>query len=276
MTRLFAPACLALLAFALGFSACKPQDPTVAKVGPLAITQSEFRRKLDDVAPGYQNYVMTPNGRRQFLDILIREKLILAAAEASDVRKSAEYRSQFAQLRQEEDERLREGRHYLITSLWMEELRRKGVVTASEEEARDYLRKHPVEVQVRHILVATPGEAQTLAKRARAGASFGALAKQYSLDAATASQGGKMPPAIYGEVIPDLENVVFSMRVGEISGPIKSKFGYHVLKKDSERKPRFADVKDRVMRLLEKQKLDAYLQSIQPKFPVEVVDEQFK
>lgn len=267
---------LAFLALALLLAACKPQDPVIAKVGDLTITQSEFQRKLEDVAQGYQNYVSTPDGRRQFLDILIREKMVLAAAQASDVRKSADYRNQLEQLRADQEERLREGRETLMTNLWLEELRKKGVVSSSEDEARDYFRKHPTEVEIRNILVATPQEAERLAKQARAGVNFAKLAKENSLDAATAQDGGRMPPAIYGEIIPDLEDIVFRMRVGEISGPIKSNMGYHVLRKDAERKIDFDQEKDRIMRLIERQKLDRYLQSIQDKFPVEVVDEQFK
>lgn len=261
---------------ALLFAACKPQDPVVARVGSMTITQSEFQRKIQDVSQGYQSYVVTPNGRRQFLDILIREKMIVAAANGSDVRKSPEFRSQLERLRAEEEDRLREGREYLLTSLWLEQLREKGVVKASDDETRDWHKKHPMEVEVRHILLATPGEAEAMAKKARDGANFALLAKGASLDAATAADGGKMPPAIYGEIIPDLEDAVFRMRVGEIIGPIKSKFGYHVLKKDSERKLDYEPARDRIARLLEKQKLDRYLQSIQEKFPVEVVDEQFK
>jgi peptidyl-prolyl cis-trans isomerase C len=85
-----------------------------------------------------------------------------------------------------------------------------------------------------------------------------------------------MPPAIYGEIIPELEDVVFKMKVGEIAGPIKSKFGYHVIKKESEHKVDLSETHDRISKIMEKQKLDHYLQSIQEKFPVEVVDEQFK
>ena len=264
------------LVFLLLPAACRRREPVVAKVGPLAITESEFQRKLNEVAQGYQQYVLTPNGRRQFLDILIREKMILAAANASDVKKSADFKAQMARLKQEEEDRLREGRDYLMTQMWLDELRTNGMLKTSEDEAREYWRKHPIEVQVRHILVATPAEAETLAKRARSGANFAALAKEHSLDAATAAQGGKMTSTMYGEIIPDLEDVVFRMRVGEIGGPIKSKFGYHVVKKEGEKKISYEDARDRIMQLLEKQKLDHYLQTIQEKFPVEVVDEQFK
>lgn len=267
---------LAFLALVSLGSGCRTKDPVVAKVGPLRITQSEFQRKLTDVPQNFQSYVLTPNGRRQFLDILIREKMILAAANASEVKKSAEYRTQLQRLKDEEEERLREGRDFLLTKMWQDDLKSRGVTRAGGDEARDYHRKHPLEVEIRHILLATPEEAQAVAKKARSGANFAQLAKDSSLDAATAPQGGKVQPALYGEVIPELQEIVFHMRVGEISGPIKSKFGYYVLKKEAERPVVFKDVEPRVVDILEHQKLDKYLQSVQEKFPVEVVDEQFK
>ena len=262
-----------LLTLAAG---CRGRDAVVAKVGPLRISESEFQRKLLDVAQNYQNYVATPNGRRQFLDILIREKLILAAAQASDVPRSVEFRDRLDRLKSDEDERLREGRDYLLTRLWLDDLRRRGVLRVTEDDIRDYHRKHPAGVEMRHILCASPAEAEAVAKKARGGASFAALAKAVSLDAATAADGGRMAPAFYGEVIPDLEDIVFRMRVGEIGGPIKSKFGYHVLRKDAQRTLDLAQAHDRIAQILEKQKLDRYLQSVLEKYPVEVVDEQFK
>ncbi len=264
---------VALASLALG---CRSRDPVVAKVGPLVIRQSEFQRKLADVPENFQGYVVTPNGRRQFLDILIREKMIVAAATASDVRKSEEFKAQAQHLRDEEEDRLREGREFLLTRMWQEDLRAKGLIKASDEDARDYYKKHPSEVDIRHILLATPDEAQAIAKKARAGGNFAQMAKQSSLDAETAGEGGKMKPALYGEVIPELQDIVFRMRIGEISGPIKSKFGYYVLKKDAERTVPFREAEERILDIIEHQKLDHYLQSIQEKFPVEVVDEQFK
>jgi len=266
-----------LAVLALVVCGCRnSREGVVAKVGAAKITQSEFQRKLAEVAQDYQNYVATPNGRRQFLDILIREKLVLAAAQASSIPKSVEFRMQLDRLKAEEEERLNEGREYLLTRLWLDDLRRTGVIQVSEGEIRDYHRKYPVEVEVRHILLATPTEAEELAKKARAGANFANLAKARSLDAATATEGGRMQPSIYGEIIPDLEDIIFRMRIGEVGGPLKSKFGYHVIRKDAERRLDLATAHDRIAKLLEKQKLDRTLQSFQEKFPVEVVDEQFK
>ncbi len=264
---------------ALFFAACRGEkDPVVARVGKLKITQSEFSRKLGEVSQGYQEYVLSPSGRRQFLDVLIREKLVLAAAQQSEVPRSPEFRAQLEKLRREEEDRVREGGDYLLTSMWVEDLRRRGELKVDESDVRDYLMKHPVEVDMRHVLLGTPEAAAEVAKRLRAGANFAKVAKEESLDAATAADGGKLPTSLYGEVIPELEEVVFRMRMGEIGGPLKSKFGYHVLRKDGEKKVSLKDGRARVARLLEKQKLDAYLQSIQAKFPVEVIieHEQFR
>ncbi|MCM2304818.1 MAG: SurA N-terminal domain-containing protein, partial [Elusimicrobia bacterium] len=110
---------------ALVFAACRGEkDPVVARVGKLKITQSEFQRKIGEVSQGYQDYVLSPSGRRQFLDVLIREKLVLAAAQQSDVPRSAEFRAQLEKLRKEEEERVREGGDYLLTSMWIEDLRK--------------------------------------------------------------------------------------------------------------------------------------------------------
>ena len=258
-------------------SACRGEkDPVVARVGKLKITQSEFQRKLGEVSQGYQDYVLSPSGRRQFLDVLIREKLVLAAAQQSEVPRSADFRAQLEKLRKEEEDRVREGGDYLLTTMWIDDLRRRGELKVDENEVRDYLTKHPVEVEMRHVLLASPEAAAEIAKKLRAGANFAKVAKDSSLDAATAGDGGKLAPSLYGEVIPELEEVVFRMRVGEIGGPLKSKFGYHVLRKDAEKKVTLELGRPRIARLLEKQKLGAYLQGVQEKFPVEVVDEHFR
>lgn len=258
-------------------AACRSEkDPTVAKVGKLRISQSEYRKKLGEVSSGYQDYVLTPSGRRQFLDVLVREKLVLAAAQQSDVSRSADFRQRLERLRKEEEERVREGGEYLLTTLWIEDLRKRGELKVEDAEIAEYLQKHPTEVEMRHILLATPEKAEEVARLLRGKANFAKVAKEESLDAATAADGGRLPPSLYGEVIPELEEVVFRMRPGEIGGPLKSKFGYHLLRKEGERRPPAEEARERVARLLEKQKLDRYLQSVQEKFPVEIVDEEFK
>ncbi|MCX5789472.1 MAG: peptidyl-prolyl cis-trans isomerase [Elusimicrobia bacterium] len=263
----------ALFLFALP-AACR-RDPVVARVGGLEITESEFRLKLADVAPDYQNYVLTPNGRRQFLDVLIREKLILAAAQDSGIQREPAFRAQWEKLKAEEEHKLSQGREYLTIQMWRVELRNRGILKVTDKEVAEQYARYPREVHVSHILFATAEDAEAALRKLRGGASFATLAKD-SLDAETALDGGRMKPALHGEIIPELEDVVFKGRVGELVGPIRSKFGYHLLKKEAERPTKLEEVRERIRLTLEKQKLDQYLQTLQPRFPVEVVDVQFK
>jgi len=239
---------------------------------------NEFQRKLGEVSQGYQDYVLTPSGRRQFLDVLVREKLVLVAAQQSDVPRSADFRARLEQLRSDEEDRVREGGEAMLTMMWIEDLRKRGAIQPSDDEIRAYINKYPSEVEIRHVLLASADKAEAVAKRLRSGANFAKVAEKESLDAATAATGGRFPPLLYGEVLPELEEVVFRMRIGEVGGPLKSKFGYHVLRKDAEHKISYdnEEARERVTRLIEKQKLDRYLQQVQEKHPVEVVDDQFK
>jgi peptidyl-prolyl cis-trans isomerase C len=257
-------------------SACaKKQEDIVARVGKAVISESEFREKLGEVSPDYHNYVLTPYGRRQFLDVLVREKLILQASRAAGIAGSPKFKDRMRKLRQEEERKLAEARDYLLTNLWLDKLREDGTLKATSADVADYHRKHPKEIRARHILLPTAEEAESVLKQIRSGKKFATLAKKHSLDADTAVEGGRMQPAIYGEIIPELEDL-YRMRVGEVAGPIRSKFGYHILLKESEKRLSLKSVRDRVQTILEKKKLDEHLQSLQARYPVEVLDAQFR
>jgi len=261
---------------ALSVSCRRAEDEdVVAQVGRSAITQEEFQNKLSEVSPDYQNYVVTPHGRRQFLQVLIREKLILEAAKNDGVASSQEFQDRMERLKKEEEEKLREAREYLLARLWLDHLRDKGVIGVSDEELKDFHKKNHKEVVARHILLATAEKAETVLNRIRSGTSFAAMAKQHSLDTDTAVRGGSMRPAMMGEVIPELE-VLFKMQVKELGGPVRSAFGYHVLLKESQRNIPFDEAVDRMRLIIEKRKLDAHLKSLKDKYHVEVLDAQFK
>lgn len=252
------------------------KDHVMARVGKLDITQSDFHRKLTEVASEYQNYLLTPNGRKQFLDILVREKLILAAAKDSSVSGSRKYKDEIAKMQEEFDSRMKDYKDYLLTKMWLDDLKEKGVMQVSEDEIREHHKKHPYEIYLDHIVVSTPEEAETIMRKVRSGASFQNTARTLSLDADTASRGGRLPPFLYGEFLPDLEDVAFKMRVGEIQGVVKSKFGYHVLRKNGEKPLSYEEAKERISKLLKKKKLDEYLETLQSKYKVEVLDDQYK
>ncbi len=91
-------------------------------------------------------------------------------------------------------------------------------------------------IKARHILlpagpdsVAVKAQAQAILKEARAGKDFGVLAVTYSKDA-TAQQGGELGWFKKGRMVPAFEAAAFKARVGDIVGPVRTPFGYHIIK----------------------------------------------
>ena len=84
---------------------------------------------------------------------------------------------------------------------------------------------------VRHILVKDKALAQKLAKelQANSGATFAALAARYSTDTGSAIHGGDLGGVIKGQTVPPFDKAVFSQKVGQISDPVKSQYGYHII-----------------------------------------------
>ena len=80
----------------------------------------------------------------------------------------------------------------------------------------------------RHILVPTEDECQALKDQIEAGANFAALAKEHS-SCPSGSQGGDLGEFGPGQMVPEFDTVVFSAEVGEVQGPVKTQFGYHLL-----------------------------------------------
>jgi peptidyl-prolyl cis-trans isomerase D len=85
------------------------------------------------------------------------------------------------------------------------------------------------QVWARHILVPDEGVAATVMARLNDGSDFGELAKEFSTDTGSGAKGGDLGWFGKGAMVAEFENAAFSMKVGEISEPIKSEFGYHII-----------------------------------------------
>ena len=80
----------------------------------------------------------------------------------------------------------------------------------------------------RHILVASESDCENLKTQIQQGADFGSLAKQHS-QCPSGAQGGDLGTFSPGQMVKEFDEVVFSAAVGEIQGPVKTQFGYHLL-----------------------------------------------
>ena len=139
---------------------------------------------------------------------------------------------------------------------------------------REYYAQHlsdyrvPDRVKVAHILFKTtgktPAEVATIEKTAadvlnqiRAGGNFGDLAKKYSEDS-TAQAGGELGWLVHGQTVPEFDSMAFSLKPGEVSGLVKTTYGFHILKVEDKQVAHlqtFDEVKNSIHDELEKQEV---------------------
>jgi parvulin-like peptidyl-prolyl isomerase len=152
----------------------------------------------------------------------------------------------------------------LVAEAIYEAVTAAAVVT--EEEIAAYYEGHTAEFtrpqsrDVAHIMVRTRSRAIWIYRQVKAGASFAALARRYSLDQGSRARGGRLTVA-RGQTVAPFDRVAFSLRTGRVSRPVRTQFGWHVIKalsriRPAERLP-FARVRDRIARdLLQRKKQD--------------------
>lgn len=148
----------------------------------------------------------------------------------------------------------------------------------SDEAARYVV---PEKRRASHILIslpADPTESQTkealakiqdIAKQARAGSDFAVLAKKHSVDSTTASQGGDLGEIRRGVLPKELEVAVYALKSGEVSQPVRSTYGYHLVKLTAhtpEKRKAFADVRKELVEVVRRRQGDERFFDVAEKF----------
>ena len=86
-------------------------------------------------------------------------------------------------------------------------------------------------IKCSHILVAKQSEAIAILARIKAGEKFGKLAKELSTDTGSGKKDGNLGYFTKGKMVKPFEDAAFKLQIGEISNPVKSEFGYHIIKR---------------------------------------------
>lgn len=161
-------------------------------------------------------------------------------------------------------------------------------VTITPAQVKDYFNKNhasfdkPEEVTARHILVPTLALANQIEADLKAGQNFSDLAKKYSTDPGSKEKGGELGAFRRGQMVPAFDKYAFSAPIGQISPPIKSPFGYHVIQVESRtpgQKATLASATPQIMDTLRQQQeaplIQPFLQGLQQKATIVVNDQQF-
>lgn len=89
----------------------------------------------------------------------------------------------------------------------------------------------PNKIKCSHILVLKQSESLTILERIKKGEKFGKLAKELSIDSGSAKKDGNLGYFTRGMMVKPFEEIAFKLQVGEISKPVKTEFGYHIIKR---------------------------------------------
>jgi foldase protein PrsA len=161
-------------------------------------------------------------------------------------------------------------------------------VKVSDADIASYFQKNhaafdkPAQVQARHILVADLKTAQKIEADLKAGKDFAAEAKQYSIDPGSKDKGGELGTFRRGQMVPAFDQAAFTLPVGQISAPVKSPFGYHIIqveKRDPGEKATLANSRDKIADMLRQQQeaplIQPFLMDLQNKANIQVSDPRF-
>jgi len=134
------------------------------------------------------------------------------------------------------------------------------------------------EVKARHILVETEDEAKAIVEKLEGGADFAELAKAESTGPSSAN-GGDLGFFTKDQMVGPFAEAAFAMQTGEVSAPVKTRFGWHVIKVEDKRDrqpPKFADIKDRLEGALVRQQLQQRMAELRDAAKIEILDESLK
>lgn len=221
----------------------KGGDAVLAKVNGVEIRQSEVDVAEAEIGANIPGN--TPEAKRDALvSYLIDVNLLAQAAEQKKLSQQPGF-----------EQKLQLARKRVLMEAIMEQTV-KG--SASEAEMKKLYEESvkkmtpQEEVRARHILVETEEKAKELAAQLKKGADFAKLAKENSKDPGSAD-GGDLGYFTKDQMVPEFAEAAFKLEKGKISDPVKSQFGFHIIKVEDKRKqpaPAFADVKPQLEQFL--------------------------
>jgi foldase protein PrsA len=123
----------------------------------------------------------------------------------------------------------------------------------SEENLRKYFDEHKADFSqncVNHILVRTKPEADAVLARLKNGEDFGAVAKEVSIDKGSAAKGGELDCSPKGSFVPEFDDAASSLPVGQLSDPVQTQYGFHILRVRERKEATYDSAKEQVRALL--------------------------
>jgi peptidyl-prolyl cis-trans isomerase C len=201
-------------------------DPVIARVNGVDIRQSDLALAQEEIGSSMPA-TMAPDQKREYLITYLGDVIVLAqAAEQQKLDDNPDVKRQVA---------------FERNKVLMEALLRKAGKAAQTDDAMHQVYDDAVkkmapeeEVHARHILVPTEDEAKAIEAQLKGGADFAALAKEKSKDPGAAN-GGDLGYFTKDQMVPEFADAAFKLDKGQISDPVHTQFGWHIIKVEDKR-----------------------------------------
>jgi peptidyl-prolyl cis-trans isomerase C len=243
-------------------------DPVMARVNGVDIKQSDLDFAASEVGSRLANY--TPQDRKKvLLQYVIENELMAGAGQKDSLDKTESFpgRVKYHERRALRDAFFDVKIHDAVTEAEAKKIYDEKIGQLKPEQ----------EVHARHILVATEAEAKEVAERLKKGEDFVALAKEKSKD--TSAEGGDLGFFTRGQMLKPFEDAAFALDVGQISEPVQTQFGWHIIKVEEKRDqplPTFDQVKEAIIAQLVQAKAQEVVTGLRDAAKIEVVDPELK
>lgn len=241
-------------------------DAVVAKVDGMEITEQDIAVAAEDLAEAVQQ--MPEEKRRDYYIAYLADlRLASKAAREAKLDENAEFKRRMAYRNEKVllEEYLAAEAHKLVTEASMRALYDESVKQMKPE----------TEIRARHILVETEDAAKAVVVRLKAGEDFAKVAGEVSKDPGSGAEGGDLGYFTRERMVPEFSTAAFAMKVGDISEPVKSQFGFHVIKVEDIRErpiPGFDEVKGQIEQYLIRKTQQETVMALRAKAKIERVD----
>jgi peptidyl-prolyl cis-trans isomerase C len=259
-----------------------PPDKVVLTIGDQRMTAGEFDQLIDALPEQVRAAARGPN-KRQFAEQVVRIKIL---SQEAHKRKLDETPAVQRQIELQKD-------NLLANALFADMTANVKVDDATEHQ---YFEEHKSEyetVHSRHILIRMKGspltlragkqeltdeealaKAQDLRKKILAGGDFAALAKTESDDATSGANGGDLGSIKRGQMVTEFDQAVFSLPVGQVSEPVKTRYGYHLIKVEQHDSKTFDDAKADLEKKMRPELARSAVENLRRQTPV-ILDDAF-
>jgi peptidyl-prolyl cis-trans isomerase C len=240
-------------------------DPVMARINGVEIKQSDLALAEEDMGADIQ--AASPEAKQDHLISYLADIIMVTqAADKKNVADNPDFKRRLAFLRNK-----------LLMGFELQEEAKSAISDEALRQTYDDAVKSTggqEEVRARHILVENEDEAKAILDALKGGGDFAALAKEKSKDPG-AAEGGDLGYFTKDQMVPEFAEVAFKMYPGQLSNPVKTQFGWHIIKVEDKRTkqpPEFEKVKGQIEAFLSRKAQTEFIAKLRQSAKIERLD----